>query len=185
MEDKAVFLDSDGVINTAIVRDGKAYSPTTVDALIIPNEVKPALARLKNAGFMLLCVTNKPDVARGLMTQENVDAIVAKLRHELPLDDIFLCMSPDEASPCYKPNPGLLLEGAKKYAIDLKKSYMIGDRYRDVGAGQNAGCKKTIWINRHYNEPDPSPAADFTANSLKEAVDWLLSSEEKEKSHNE
>ena len=185
MKDRAVFLDSDGVINKAIVRDGKSYAPTTLAELVIPDEVKPALVRLKKAGFMLLCVTNKPDVARGLMTQENVDAIVDKLRQELPLDDIFLCMSPDPANPSYKPNPGLLLEGAKKYSIDLKKSYMIGDRFRDVGAGKNAGCKKTIWINRHYNEPDPNPPADFTASSLTEAVDWLLNMEEKEKSNNE
>lgn len=185
MENKAVFLDSDGVINEAIVRNGKAYSPTTVEALIIPHEVKPALLCLKNAGFLLLCVSNKPDVARGLMTQENVDAIVTKFRHELPLDDIFLCMSPDETSPCYKPNPGLLLEGAKKYSVDLKKSYMIGDRFRDVGAGKNAGCKKTIWINRHYDEPDPIPPADFTASSLTEAVNWLLTMEEKDKNHHE
>jgi D-glycero-D-manno-heptose 1,7-bisphosphate phosphatase len=181
MKKKAVFVDSDGVINTAIVRDVKAYSPTTVAELVIPDEVKPALERLKKAGFLLLCVTNKPDVARGLMTQENVDAIVAKFRRELPLDDIFLCMSPDTASPCYKPNPGLLLEGEKKYNVDLKQSYMIGDRFRDVGAGQNAGCKKTIWINRHYNEPDPNPPADFTASSLTEAVDWLLAQEKEQK----
>ncbi len=179
MKRKAVFVDSDGVINAAIVRDGKAYAPTTVAELEIPAEVKPALDRLKKEGFLLLCVTNKPDVARGLMTQANVDAIVAKLRQELPLDDVFMCLSPDTSAPCYKPNPGLILEGAEKYDVDVKQSYMIGDRFRDVGAGKNAGCKKTIWINRHYNEPDPNPPADFTANSLKEAVDWLLTLEAK------
>ena len=177
MKNKAVFLDSDGVINEAIVRDGKSYAPTTVAELRIPAEVKPALLRLKEAGFLLLCVSNKPDVARGLMTQENVDAIMTKFRQTLPLDDIFLCMSPDTTDPSYKPNPGLLLECAKKHAVDLKQCYMIGGRFRAVGAGQNTGCKKTIWINRHYNEPDPNPPADFTANSLKEAVDWLLTLE--------
>lgn len=185
MKNKAVFLDSDGVINTAIVRDGKAYAPTTVAELLIPAEVKPAMDRLKKAGFILLCVSNKPDVARGLMTQSNVDAIMAKFRQELPLDDIFLCMSPDTASPCYKPNPGLLLEGAAKYSLDLKQCYMIGDRFRDVGAGQNAGCKKTIWINRHYDEPDPNPPADFAASSLTDAVDWILTLEKKEKNDHE
>lgn len=178
MHNKAVFLDSDGVLNTAIVRDGKAYAPTTLTDLEFPAEVKPALFKLKQAGFLLLCVSDKPDVARGLMTQENLDIIITKFRTELPLDDIFLCMSGDTNSPCYKPNPGMLLDGAKKYAIDIKKSYMIGDRWRDVGAGQRAGCKKTIWINRHYNEPDPNPPADFTANSLTEAVDWILKLEQ-------
>ena len=179
MQNKAVFLDSDGVINTAIVRDGKAYSPTTVAELQIPDEVRPALMRLKNAGFVLLCVSDKPDVARGLMTQSAVDAIVARLRQALPLDDIFLCMSADTKSPCYKPNPGLLLEGAKKHDIDIQQSYMIGDRWRDIGAGKNAGCKKTIWINRHYQEADPNPPADITVSSLTEAVDWILKEEGK------
>ena len=135
----------------------------------------PALTRLKAAGFILLCVSDKPDVARGLMTQADLDASTAKLRQTLPvLDDVFFCMSPDTTSPCYKPNPGLLLEGAAKYHIDIQQSYMIGDRWRDVGAGQNAGCKKTIWINRHYAEADPNPPADHTVSSLTEAVDWIL-----------
>lgn len=175
MPNKAVFLDSDGVLNTAIVREGKAYAPTTLAELQFPDEVKPALLRLKQAGFLLLCVSDKPDVERGLMTQANLDVIINKFRQELPLDDIFLCMSGDTNNPGYKPNPGMLLEAAQKHSVDLKQSYMIGDRWRDIGAGQRAGCKKTIWINRHYREPDPNPAADFTANSLTEAVDWILS----------
>jgi len=174
MQKRAVFLDSDGVLNSAIVRDGKAYAPTSVAELEFPAEVKPALLRLKNAGFLLICVSNKPDVARGLMTQANLDLMTAKFRQELPLDDIFLCMSGDTNSPCYKPNPGLLLDGAHKHNIDIKQSYMIGDRWRDIGAGQRAGCEKTFWINRHYNEPDPLPPADFTVTSLTEAVDHIL-----------
>lgn len=178
MKRKAVFLDSDGVINDAIVRDGKAYAPTTTEELHIANEVMPALQRLKAADFVLLCVSNKPDVARGLMTQANLDATTAKLRQSLPLlDDIFYCMSGDSNTACYKPNPGLLIEAATKYNIDIAQSYMIGDRWRDVGAGKNAGCKKTLWINRHYTEADPNPPADFTASSLTEAVDWLLALE--------
>ncbi len=174
MKSKAVFVDADGVINEAIVRDGKAYAPTTAAELRIPVEVKPALLRLRAAGFILICVTNKPDVARGLMTQSNLDEITAKLRKELPLDDILMCMSADTNNPCYKPNPGLLLAGAEKYGIDIKLSYMIGDRWRDIGAGRGAGCKKTIWINRHYNEPAPNPPADFIASTLTEAVNWIL-----------
>jgi D-glycero-D-manno-heptose 1,7-bisphosphate phosphatase len=105
------------------------------------------------------------------MTQENVDAIYAKLRLELPLDDVCICYH--ENSECYKPKPGLLLTAAKKYEIDLNQSYMVGDRWRDIGAGQNAGCK-TIWINRHYAEQIPNPPADFTVSSLTEAVQQIL-----------
>jgi D-glycero-D-manno-heptose 1,7-bisphosphate phosphatase len=171
MNNKAIFLDSDGVLNTAIVKNGKPLAPTTLEEFKIPDEVKPSLNKLKKAGYLLICVTNKPDVERGLMTQANLDAIFSKLTHDLPLDDLFICYK--EGTDCYKPNPGLLCDAAKKYNVDLSQSFMIGDRWRDVGAGQNAGCK-TIWINRHYAEKIPDPPADFTVSSLSEAVEKIL-----------
>src|ERR1700733_11486406 len=171
MSIKAIFLDSDGVLNKAIIKDRKPVAPTTLAELDIPEEVKPSLDRLKAAGYLLICVTNKPDIERGLMTQEVVDAIYDKMRCDLPLDDVFICYV--ENSDCYKPKPGLILDAAKKYAIDLSESYMIGDRWRDVGAGQNAGCK-TIWIDRGYAEQKPNPPADYTADSLTEATQWIL-----------
>lgn len=171
MTTKAVFLDSDGVINMAIIKDGKPLAPTTLAELVIPPEVKPALDRLKLAGYLLICVTNKPDIERGLMTQAAVDEIYNKIRQDLPLDDVFICYS--ENSDCYKPKPGLILEAAKKYDIDLRLSFMIGDRWRDVGAGQNAFCK-TIWIDRDYTEKKPDPPADYTAHSLTDAMLWIV-----------
>lgn len=169
---KAIFLDSDGVLNKAIINeDGKPVAPATLAELEIPAEVKPSLDKLKIAGYLLICVTNKPDIERGLMTQDQVDAIYHKIRNELPLDDVCICYH--ENSACYKPKPGLLLDAAKKYNIDLAQSYMIGDRWRDIGAGQNAGCK-TVWIDRAYAEKNPSPPADYTAHSLTEATQWIL-----------
>ena len=169
---KAIFLDSDGVLNTAIIKDGKPAAPRTLAELIIPAEVKPALERLSVANYLLICVTNKPDIERGLMTQADVDAIYDKMRAELPLDDVFICYA--ENSDCYKPKPGLLLAAAKKYDIDLTQSFMIGDRWRDIEAGQNAGCK-TVWLDRGYiNDPIPNPPADHTAKSLTEATEWIF-----------
>lgn len=171
MSNNAIFLDSDGVLNTAIIKDGKPVAPTSLAELEIPDEVKPCLEKLKVAGYLLICVTNKPDIERGLMTQEDVNAIYNKIRSVLPLDDVFICYK--ENSDCYKPKPGLLLDAAKKYDIDLADSYMIGDRWRDIGAGQNAGCK-TIWIDRGYQEQKPIPPADFTVRTLTEATRWIL-----------
>lgn len=169
---KAIFLDSDGVLNLALLRDGKPVSPTTVADLDIPAEVKPSLDRLKEAGYLLICVTNKPDIERGFMTQAAVDAICNKLRLDLPLDDIFICYK--ENSDCYKPKAGLLLDATKKYNIDLTQSYMVGDRWRDVEAGQNAGCK-TIWIDRGYiGDKKPAKPADHTVYSVTEATQWIL-----------
>ncbi len=171
MTNKAIYLDSDGVLNTAIIKNGMPFAPTSLAELEIPTEVKPALDALKAAGFLLICVTNKPDVARGLMTQGAVDAIYIKMRAELPLDDVCICY--DEHSDCYKPKPGLLLNAATKYDIDCNLSYMIGDRWKDVNAGQSAGCK-TVWIDRGYPEHAPSPPADYVAHSLADAARWIL-----------
>jgi D-glycero-D-manno-heptose 1,7-bisphosphate phosphatase len=170
---KCVFLDADGVLNTAIMVNDKPAAPTSVDKLDIPDEVYPSLERLKEAGYMMVTITNKPDIERGLMTQEDVDAIFAEMRKQLPqITEIFACFH--EGAPCYKPKPGMILEAAKKYDIDLEQSFMIGDRCGDVACGKAAGVK-TIWINRHYPlEPKPDPAADFTTESLSQAIDHIL-----------
>lgn len=170
---KAIFLDSDGVLNKAILIDGLPKAPTQLSELEIFAEVKPCLDQLKKAGFLLICVTNKPDIERGLMSQADLDAILNKMSSELPLDDIFVCYA--EKADCYKPKPGMLIAASRKYDIDLAQSYMIGDRWRDIGAGQNAGCK-TIWINRHYPEKAPSPKADLEVSSLTEATHFILES---------
>jgi len=174
MSHKAVFLDADGVLNEAVVNDsGKPTAPTSLQKFRIPDEVRPALDSLKSEGYLLICVTNKPDVSEGLMTQENLDLIYQKLTTDLPLTDIFMCLSRNE--PCYKPKPQMLLDAAKKHDIDLSKSFMIGDTARDVGAGENAGCT-TVWIDRKYpiNKGTEPPQSAYTAYSLKEAVDWIL-----------
>lgn len=172
MTNKAVFLDSDGVLNIAPIHNGKPGAPLTLSELEIPEDVKPCLDKLKVAGYLLICVTNKPDVESGLMTQSSLNAILNVIRKTLPLDDMCVCYSRD--SDCYKPKPGLLLEAAIKHNIDLSQSYLIGDRWRDIGAGRNAGCK-TIWIDRGYDEKHPDPPADHTVYSLNDATQWILS----------
>lgn len=169
---KCAFLDADGVLNKAIMVDDKPAAPTSVAELVIPAEVKPALERLKKAGYLLICITNKPDIERGLMTQEAVDSIFAEMRRQLPLDDIFACYH--EGSDCYKPKPGMILAATKQYNIDLEQSFFVGDRCKDVETGQAAPCT-TIWINRHYPlEGSPNPPANYTADSLTDAVNWVL-----------
>jgi D-glycero-D-manno-heptose 1,7-bisphosphate phosphatase len=123
---RAVFLDRDGVLN---------------------------LPALRAAGFMLIVVTNQPDVARGWVRREVVEGMHRLLRAALPLDDIKVCWDVDgPANTCYKPKPGLLLEAAREHGIDLVRSFMVGDRWRDVGAGRAAGCF-TVFIDRAYAEP--------------------------------
>ncbi len=150
---RAVFLDRDGVLNRASVLDGKPYPPATLEEFEILPGVVEALRALHEAGFLLVVATNQPDVARGLQQLEVVEAMHRRLREELPLDDIKVCYELDGPScTCYKPKPGMLLEAARENNIDLGRSYMVGDRWRDIGAGRGVGCF-TIFVDRGYAEP--------------------------------
>jgi D-glycero-D-manno-heptose 1,7-bisphosphate phosphatase len=171
---RAVFLDRDGVLNRAEVRGGRPYPPASVEGLEILPGVASALARLREAGFLLVGATNQPDVARGTQTREAVEAINARLLGALPLDEIRVCYEDGDDCPRRKPNPGLLLEAAEERGIDLASSFMVGDRWRDVEAGRRAGCR-TVFLDLGYDERRPDPPADHTAADLPGAAAWILS----------
>ena len=171
---RAVFLDRDGVVTEAAIRDGRPYPPSAVQPLKIDPDAATALARLKEAGFLLVVVTNQPDVARGNHTRAMVEAQNAAIGARLPIDDFFVCWHDDpDGCSCRKPKPGLLLDAAARYPIVLPASFLIGDRWRDIDAGAAAGCR-TILIDRHYRERPPAHEPDFRANSLVAAADWIL-----------
>ncbi len=171
---RAILLDRDGVINEAVIKDGKPYPPASIAELIIAADIQPSLTALKAAGFVLIVVTNQPDVARGKTTVDAVGAIHAHLMAQLPLDDILVCYHDDkDQCLCRKPQPGLLLRAAKQYNLDLSHCVMVGDRWRDIEAGQRAGCK-TVWLNNGYTEKAPRLPADFTTTSLQNAAEGIL-----------
>jgi D-sedoheptulose 7-phosphate isomerase len=173
---RAVFLDRDGVINRAFVRDGKPFSPPSQQELEILPGVAEALNELKSNGYKLLVVTNQPDVGRGRLTRQTLDAMHQALRERLPLDDILVCLHTDEDyCDCRKPMPGMILEAARKHDIDLTASFLVGDRWRDIDAGYNAGCK-TILIDYGYSERAPEHEPDLRVSSLREAADWIIRS---------
>ena len=170
---RAVFLDRDGVINRAIVREGKPYPPTSLEELEILPGVREALQKLHDANYLLVVVTNQPDVARGTARREDVELMNAFLLSQLPIDDFKICYhdSEDKCS-CRKPLPGSLFEAAQEHNIDLSKSFMVGDRWRDIEAGQRAGCK-TFFLNYRYTEQQPE-MPDFIVSSLVEAEKIIL-----------
>jgi D-glycero-D-manno-heptose 1,7-bisphosphate phosphatase len=174
---KAVFLDRDGVLNEAIVRNGRPYSPDTIEEMVIPPDAAAALTRLRRHGFRLIVATNQPDIARGRLTRTHVDAMNAHLRSNLPLDAIEMCVHDDaDRCGCRKPEPGLLLNAAKRDGIDLAVSFMVGDRWRDIEAGRSAGCR-TVLIGDGYGEAFKSQP-DIKVGTLSEAVDWILQQSE-------
>jgi D-glycero-D-manno-heptose 1,7-bisphosphate phosphatase len=169
-------LDRDGVINRAVVRDGKPYPPATLEELEILPDASSALSDLKGCGFRLLVITNQPDVGRGLQQRDVVEGMHQILASALPLDAVFVCYHSDEdACDCRKPRPGMLLRAARDWDLDLARSFVIGDRWRDIEAGHNAGCI-TILIDRDYQEVAPASPPDVRVKSLREAADWILRS---------
>jgi D-glycero-D-manno-heptose 1,7-bisphosphate phosphatase len=171
---KAVFLDRDGVINRFTLRDGTPRPPAGLAELAIYPDVAEALRRLKQAGYLLIVVTNQPDIARGTQTRAVVDGINAALGEALPIDEFLVCAHDDGARcACRKPKPGMVLEAAARHRVDLQRSFLIGDRWRDIDCGAAAGVR-TVFIERGYRERAPEHAPDFVAESLGGAVEWIL-----------
>jgi D-glycero-D-manno-heptose 1,7-bisphosphate phosphatase len=170
---RAVFIDRDGVINRAVVRDGKPYPPQGLADLELLPGVPEAMRALKDAGFRLIVATNQPDVATGHQTRETVEAFHAHLRATLPIDDIRVCYHVDaDACACRKPKPGMLLDAARAWDIALGASVMVGDRWRDIDAGRAAGCR-TILVESGYDER-AAEGFDAAVPSLLEASRLIL-----------
>ena len=172
---RAVFLDRDGVVNRALERDRKPYPPRNLDEFAILPDVPAACARLKAAGFLLVVVTNQPDVGRGTLPRETVETIHAEMCRRLPIDRVEVCYHPGQGASecdCRKPKPGMLLRAARALGVDLAQSWMVGDRWRDIDCGHAAGCR-TIFIDRGYAE-ELRQKPHFSAGNLAQAADIIL-----------
>jgi D-glycero-D-manno-heptose 1,7-bisphosphate phosphatase len=172
---RAVFLDRDGVINRALERDCKPYPPRNLEEFEILSGVPAACAKLTAAGFLLVVVTNQPDVGRGTLKKEIVESIHAEMCRQLPIDRVEVCYHPGQGASecdCRKPKPGMLLRAAKELGIDLAQSWMVGDRWRDIDCGHAAGCR-TIFIDRGYAE-ELRQKPHFSAGNLAQAADIIL-----------
>jgi D-glycero-D-manno-heptose 1,7-bisphosphate phosphatase len=170
---RAVFLDRDGVLNRFFVHDGVTHPPADLDELEILPGVPATLDRLAAVGFMLVGVTNQPDVARGTQSRAAVEAINARLLELLPLLGILACYHDDaEECGCRKPKPGMLREAARRWEIELSCSFMVGDRWSDVAAGQAAGCR-TVLIETPFSRAERC-RPDHMTSDLAAAADWIL-----------
>jgi D-glycero-D-manno-heptose 1,7-bisphosphate phosphatase len=170
---RAVFLDRDGVLNQAIIRNGIPHPPQTFDEVVIPRDAAPALNTLRQRGFRLIMATNQPDIARGKISRAIVDNINLHICSVLPIDAVEMCEHDDaDHCDCRKPRPGMLIRAAKRDGVDLSASFMVGDRWRDIEAGRSACCR-TILIGPGYEERMRSQP-DVAVGSLAEAVDWIL-----------
>ena len=174
---RAVFLDRDGVLNRVVIRNGMPHPPSRVEEFELYEDVPEGCVRLKAANFLLIVITNQPDVGRGTQSREAVEAMHLKLQSAvLSLDAIEVCYHGGERygqpCSCRKPRPGLILRAAAAMNIDPARSYVIGDRWRDVDCARAAGCR-AILIQRGYKESLRN-APDFTVAGFNDAVSAVL-----------
>ena len=170
---RAVFLDRDGVLNETHVHNGASVPPPDLGSLRLMLGATDACRELRDAGLLLVIVTNQPDIARGTQRQGVVDAINSFVATAIVADDTYCCPHDTaDGCACRKPRPGMLLAAAERWNIDLHRSVMIGDRVTDVEAGINAGCA-TVLIG--YAKPHPAnPIPDAWFPSLRAATPWII-----------
>ena len=178
----AVFLDRDGVLNVPEFRDGRSFAPRDVSGFQLYDDAAAAVRRLKSEGFVVVVVTNQPDVGAGLVNASELDAMNAILAAEVPVDHIEVCVETAEqaaesGSDLRKPRPGMLLKTSFELGLALDKSYMVGDRSGDIAAGVSAGCRACIFIDRGYTSEPVTLGHAATVYRLCEAVDWILAHE--------
>lgn len=173
MTGRAVFLDRDGVLNAVVIRDGRPHPPSSVEGVEVLDGVVEACHRLVDAGWLLIVVTNQPDIARGTTAPELVASINGRVVEDLPISEVLVCPHDDaDACACRKPAPGLLLDAADRWNLDLRRCVMVGDRWRDVEAGAQAGTA-TVFIDRGYAERQPD-APDVVVDGLPTAADQII-----------
>jgi len=162
---KAVFLDKDGTL----IED-KNYLNSFDDLVMLP-DVKENLLRLKEGGFKLIGITNQSGIARGIVNEIFVRESNAYLEKKLGIDDFYYCPHhPEENCACRKPEPMLILRARMKHSVNLKKSFVIGDKESDVQLAANAGAQGVLITTR----PPESTCASYSAKDLKDAVEWIL-----------
>lgn len=169
--DRAVFLDRDGVINSVVLRDGKPASPRSLAEFRIEPDIGLPLERLRRSGFRLFAVTNQPDIARGFLDLQTLEQFNRQVMAGLPIEEVCVCPHDDrDCCPCRKPKPGMLMRLAGREGIELAKSFVIGDSWRDAQAARAAGCVAII-LDRLYNRNDDT---DYRVSDLGQAAQLIL-----------
>jgi D-glycero-D-manno-heptose 1,7-bisphosphate phosphatase len=170
---RAVFLDRDGVINRSILVNGVPKPPLTIEDVEILEGAVYAIKILKAHGFIPVVITNQPDVARGKVSRLQVEVINRYLAAATSISYFYSCFHDDiDGCSCRKPAPGLINTAAADLDIDIPNSYLVGDRWRDIAAGQAAGCP-SLFIDYSYQERTPEKPFR-KVSSLEEAAKFII-----------
>ena len=152
---KAAFLDRDGVLNLTPLMDGVPKPPSYPSEVEILSGVFEAIQLIKMHNYLPVVITNQPDVARGSRTKEQIEAINLHIGSRLQIDHFYTCFHDDiDQCKCRKPAAGLIYQAAIELQLDVSRSFLVGDRWRDIAAGQAAGCE-CYFIDYSYPEKQP------------------------------
>ena len=167
----AVFVDRDGTL----IHDADYCSD--------PSQVKTfpgaadALRRLKKAGFKIIVITNQSGIGRGFFTEEQYRAVEAEVRRQLGdrlVDATYFCPDlPGQPSRCRKPAPGMVLDAARDHAVDLARSFLVGDKEIDAECAHNAGVR-AIRVRAGLDKTAENSCADWVAEDLPAAAEIIL-----------
>tara|TARA_B100000530_G_C15725700_1_gene395741 strand:- start:72 stop:614 length:543 start_codon:yes stop_codon:yes gene_type:complete len=171
---KAIFLDRDGVLVIPIFKNGRSYAPLELNDFKVFPDAKESIKKLKMLGFKIIVITNQPDIHDNILTKEIVDEMNLILKKKVDYDDIEVCYDKIASSPRRKPNPGMIYDSAQKWNINIKESYLIGDRFSDIEAGIKAGCKGNIFIDYNYTSETSPTKQDYSCSTLSEAANWIF-----------
>ena len=169
--DPAVFIDRDGTI----IHDAD-YCSDPQQVRLLPR-IAEALKRLKSQGFKLIIITNQSGIARGFFSLEQYRAVEAEILRQLGndlVDATYFCPHlPDNGCDCRKPAAGMILQAAREHRVDLRRSFLIGDKESDAQCGRNAGVR-TIRVRTGLDRETINSVADWVAEDLPEAVEVIL-----------
>ena len=159
------------MINSVVFRDGKPTSPRSLAEFRLEPDIGRPLERLRACGFRLFAVTNQPDIARGFLDLQTLEQFHRQLMAQLPIEEVCVCPHDDrDCCRCRKPKPGMLITVAARADIDLVRSFVIGDSWRDAQAARAAGCV-AITLDRPYNRNDET---DHRVSGLGQAAQLIL-----------
>jgi D-glycero-D-manno-heptose 1,7-bisphosphate phosphatase len=154
---RCVFIERDGILNEVRVGPRNQITPLTFEEFKLNRNADNPLRRLKSAGFVLIVTTNQPGLSRGYQARRELDRMHELLRSTFPIDDILVCPH-DESDhcPCRKPRPGLLIEAAFKWHLNLDHSFVISDKWQDAEAARTAGCTSLLvespWVGKVHHD---------------------------------
>jgi D-glycero-D-manno-heptose 1,7-bisphosphate phosphatase len=167
---QGIFFERDGILNDVRIERQHQVSPLTLEDFRVNEAIAPLLGKLKAGGFLLIATTNQPGLSRGYQSRRELDRMHALLLQKLAIDDILVCPHDQtDHCTCHKPKPGLFVEAAFKWHLDLDRSYVVSEKWQDAEAARTVGCTSLLldspWIGKTHH--------DFVLPDLEAIVDKI------------